>query len=152
MTTHKVLHILPSASSQQFHGLILCSIILSTTVPAGTIGTIMFVTGWIHPIVNFYKLYLIVIFFLKAVKDGWDPDCPSSLDAAVNWYEQNYFFKECLVYSFDQSFKKIACTHDIRKHWNTPFDIDAATRWGITFIWLKVAMSISAITMKAIYC
>ena len=64
------------------------------------------------------------------MKDGWDPDLPSNLDAAVTWNGRNYFFKGCSAYAYDQSSNKIAWQNDIRTNWNTPCNIDAASRWG----------------------
>ena len=74
-----------------------------------------------------------MIFFLfEDIKDGWDPDLPNDIDAAVTWKGRNHFFKGCTAYTYGgKGLNKIVRTDDIPTIWKVPCKLDAATSWRV---------------------
>ena len=74
-----------------------------------------------------------MIFFLfEDIKDGWDPDLPNDIDAAVTWKGRNHFFKGCNAYTYGgKGLNKIVRTDDVPTIWKVPCKLDAATSWRV---------------------
>ena len=95
---------------------------------------------------------MVICFLFKDIKDGWDPDLPNDIDAAVTWKGRNHFFKGCTAYTYGgKGLNKIVRTDDIPTIWKVPCKFLVLLQVGeFIYIYLKVQMFTDGPTRKIV--